>query len=96
LQVLRLACLQELTISNAWLLPGDALALTALMTRLTSLSLTSVGAGVDAAVATALASSLTQLRHLGLLYQCTGGCDEFHWAFESCCRVDASERAPFV
>jgi hypothetical protein len=57
--------LQNLVLTYVPLVPADSLALTAL-TGVTLLSLGDVGAGVDDATATALASSLTQLRSLTL------------------------------
>jgi hypothetical protein len=61
----RLMRLQNLVITYVPLVPADALALTAL-TGLALLLIGDVGAGVDDATATALASSLTQLRSLTL------------------------------
>jgi hypothetical protein len=64
-----LTCLRDLTISYlSRLVPGDALALTAL-TSLTRLKLASTGSAVDDVAASALACSLTRLRSLDL-----GGC----------------------
>jgi hypothetical protein len=73
----RLASLRVLEICGPRLVPGDALALTAL-TSLKHLDIRNVGAGVDSAVATALARSLRQLRFLALpLAACADDCDEF-------------------
>jgi hypothetical protein len=61
-----LTCLRDLTISaRSQLVPGDALALTAL-TSLTGLRLACTGSAVDDVVASALACSLTQLCSLDL------------------------------
>jgi hypothetical protein len=65
--------LRDLTISShSCLVPGDALALTAL-TSLTRLQLASTGSAVDDVVASALACSLTQLRSLDLRGCALGG-----------------------
>jgi hypothetical protein len=64
--LVRMIKLEELVLSTA-MVPGDALALTAL-TKLTSLILHCGNGGVDNFVATALACSLKQLRHLDLSY----------------------------
>jgi hypothetical protein len=76
-ELARLASLKQLVIYGPRLVPGDAVALTAL-TRLTCLNMRYVGAGVDVAAATALARSLRQLRYLVLpLAPCHVGCEEF-------------------
>uniref|UniRef100_A0A383WPB8 Uncharacterized protein n=1 Tax=Tetradesmus obliquus TaxID=3088 RepID=A0A383WPB8_TETOB len=63
-----LARLRSLTIPMpSWMVPADALALTAL-TALTHLDLSGAGNGVDDLVASALACSLKQLRHLDLTF----------------------------
>jgi hypothetical protein len=65
--------LRDLTISAPWyLVPGDALALTA-MTSLTRLDLAYTGSGVDDVAASDLACSLTQLRSLDLRGCALGG-----------------------
>jgi hypothetical protein len=64
--------LQNLCLQRSHLLPGDALALTAL-TGLTRLELRSVGAGVGDQAATVIASSCKQLQHLDLSYCELGG-----------------------
>jgi hypothetical protein len=63
-----LSRLRGLTISGSRLVPGDALALTAL-TTLTRLDVTCTGSAADDVAASALACSLTELRSLDL-----GGC----------------------
>jgi hypothetical protein len=68
-----LTCLRDLTICNqSCLVPGDALALTAL-TSLTRLDLAYTDRVVDDVAATALACSLTQLRSLNLQGCALGG-----------------------
>uniref|UniRef100_A0A383VB07 Uncharacterized protein n=1 Tax=Tetradesmus obliquus TaxID=3088 RepID=A0A383VB07_TETOB len=57
--------LNALCMADSCLVPGDALALTAL-TGLTRLELKGTGAGVGDLAATAIASSCQQLRHLDL------------------------------
>jgi hypothetical protein len=68
-----LTCLMDLTISaDSRLVPGDALALTAL-TSLTRLKLAFTGSAVDDVAACGLACSLTQLRSLDLWGCALGG-----------------------
>jgi hypothetical protein len=68
-----LTCLKDLTVgSRSCLVPGDAVALTAL-TSLTRLNLAYTGGAVDDVAASALACTLTQLRSLDLRNCMLGG-----------------------